>query len=132
MLMNKIFPFLSSMLLKPDPEVEAVDALAQCWSDLRAYAFPPFALIGRCLRKLEQMKELVLIVPVWHNQTWFPTLLTKLSDLPILLPDFTKIITNPVGEAYPLIEKNSLDLAACKDSGQVYRDKEFLISLSES
>ena len=25
---------------KPDPEAEAVDALVQCWSDLRAYAFP--------------------------------------------------------------------------------------------
>ena len=57
---------------------------------LKPYAFPPFALIGRCLWKLdqEQVKELVLIVPVWHNQTWFPTLLTKLIGLPILLPDF--------------------------------------------
>ena len=119
---------------KPDPEAEAVDALAQCWSDLRAYAFPPFALIGRCLRKLEQeeVKELVLIVPVWHNQTWFPTLLTKLIDLPILLPDLKKIITNPAGEAHPLIEKSSLHLAACRVSGQVYRNKEFLMSLSES
>ena len=47
---------------KPDPEAEAVDALAQCWSDLKTYAFPPFALIGRYLRKLEreQVKELVL------------------------------------------------------------------------
>ena len=119
---------------KPDPEAEAVDALAQCWSDLRAYAFPPFALIGRCLWKLEQekVKELVLIVPVWHNQTWFPTLLTKLIDLPILLPDLKKIITNPAGEAHPLIEKSSLHLAACRVSGQVYRNKEFLMSLSES
>ena len=54
-------------------------ALAQCWSDLRAYAFYPFALIGWCLQKLEQeqVKELVLMVPVRHNQTWFPALLTK-------------------------------------------------------
>ena len=96
--------------------------------------FPPFALIGRCLRKLEQeqVKELVLIVPVWHNQTWFPTLLTKLIDLPILLPDLKKIITNPAGEAHPLIERNSLHLAACRVSGQAYRNKEFRMSLSES
>ena len=64
--------------------------------------------------------------------TWFPTLLTKLIDLPILLPDLKKIITNPVGEAHPLIEKSSLHLAACRVSGQVYRNKEFLMSLSES
>ena len=77
-----------------------MDALAQCWSDLKLYAFPLFALIGRCLWKLEQkqLKELVLIVPVWHNQTWFPTLVTKLIDLPILLPGIKKIITNPVGK----------------------------------
>ena len=68
---------------RPDPEVEAVDALAQCCSALKPYAFPPFALIGRGLRKLEQeqVKKLILIVPVWHNQTWFPTLLTKLINL---------------------------------------------------
>ena len=104
---------------RPDPEAEAVDALAQCWSALKPYVFPPFALIGRCLRKLEQeqVKELVLIVPMWHNQTWFPTLLTKLIDLPILLPDFKKIITNPVGETHPLIEQNSLYLAPCRVSG---------------
>ena len=40
------------------------------------------------------MRALVLIVPVWCNQTWFPTLLTKLIDLPILLPDF---IANQMG-----------------------------------
>ena len=41
---------------KPDPEAEAVDALAQNWSNLKLYAFPPFILIGRCLRKLDQRK----------------------------------------------------------------------------
>ena len=71
---------------KPNLEAEAVDALVQ--SELRPLAFPLFAVIGRCLLKLEQkrVKELVLIVPVWHDQTWFPTLLTMLIDLPILLP----------------------------------------------
>ena len=119
---------------KPDPEAETVDALAQCWSDLRAYAFYPFALIGWCLQKLEQeqVKELVLMVPVRHNQTWFPALLTKLIDLPILLPGFNKIITNPAGETHPFIEKNSLHLATCRVLDQVYRNKEFLMSLSES
>ena len=31
---------------KPDPEAEAVDAFTLDWSQLRGYAFPPFALIG--------------------------------------------------------------------------------------
>ena len=58
--------------------------------------------------------------------------LTKLIDLPILLPDLKKIITNPARKAHPLIERNCLHLAACRVSGQVYRNKEFLMSLSES
>ena len=116
---------------KPDPEAEAVDALAQCWSDLRAYAFP------HLLWYREMPSEVGAgagerIVPVWHNQTRFPTLLTKLIDLPILLPDLKKIIPNPAGEAHPLIVRNSLHLAACRVSGQAYRNKEFQMSLSES
>ena len=35
----------------------------------------------------------------------YSTLVTKLIDLPILLPDFKKIITNPAGETHPLIEQ---------------------------
>ena len=118
---------------RPDPEAEAVDVLSQCWMDLRPYAFPPFILIGRCLQKLEQdqVRELVLIVPVWQNQAWFPNLLTKLVDLPILLPNFTKIITNPMGETHPLVEQNSLHLAACKVSGLTSRTIGFQTSLSK-
>jgi hypothetical protein len=104
---------------RPDPEAEAVDALSQCWVNMRPYAFPPFILIGRCLRKTEQdqVMELVLIVPEWQNQTWFPNLLDKLIDLPILLPNIRKNVTNPMGETQPLVERSSLPLAACKVSG---------------
>ena len=37
---------------RPDPQSEAVDAFSQDWSKVRGYAFPPFALVGRCLRQL--------------------------------------------------------------------------------
>ena len=37
---------------KPDPQAAGVDALSQPWSKLHPYAFPPFALIGRCLQKV--------------------------------------------------------------------------------
>ena len=36
---------------KPNPGAEAVDAFTLDWSQLRGYAFPPFALIGWCLRQ---------------------------------------------------------------------------------
>ena len=74
----------------------------------------PSVLIGRCLRKIDQdqVNELTLIVPFWHNQTWFPLLLARLIDTPLILPSFSRIITNPNGEIHPMVAQNSLTLAA--------------------
>ena len=73
---------------RPDPEAEAVDALAQSWTNFRPYAFPPFILIGRCLQKIcqERVQETVIIAPVWQGQPWFPPLIESLIDFPTLLP----------------------------------------------
>ena len=91
-------------IFKPDPGVEAVDTLVQIWTNLRAYAFPPFVLIGRCLKKLDQdqVKELVLIVPFWHNQTWYPNLLARLVNIPLILPNFSRISLVPT--PYPAFQ----------------------------
>ena len=113
------------------PEAEAVDALAQTWSDLRPYPFPPFILIGRCLRKLTQdwVREMVMIVPFWQNKTWYPNLLSQLIDLPLLLPDKIEIIMNPRGEFHPLVEQSCLSLIACRVSAVTRRTEEFQRSL---
>ena len=68
---NKQLPRFYSF--RPDPEAEAVDAMTQNWSKLKPYAFPPFILIGRCLRKIiqDQVMEMTIIVPMWENQTGF-------------------------------------------------------------
>lgn len=53
---------------KPSPKALAVDALAQRWNQFELpYAFPPFALIGRCLQKIreEKVKRVLIIAPVW-------------------------------------------------------------------
>ena len=64
---NKQLPRFFSF--KPDPEAEAVDALAQCWSDLKAYAFSPI-----CSDR-EMPSEVGAgageRIAVCHNQTWF-------------------------------------------------------------
>jgi len=51
---------------RPDPQAEAIDALAQPWTNLRPYAFPPFILLGRIIRKIwqENVKEVVVITPI--------------------------------------------------------------------
>ena len=61
---------------KPDPFSRATDAMQQNWTHLYAYAFTPFSMIGRTLRKASrQGTHLMLIAPMWQSQTWYPLLM---------------------------------------------------------
>ena len=51
------------------------------------WAFPPFALIGKVMRKVEEESlTLTLLIPVWPAQPWWPLLPSLLCDYPLLLP----------------------------------------------
>ncbi|KAL6723792.1 hypothetical protein Aduo_018760 [Ancylostoma duodenale] len=41
----------------PDPGACAVDAFAQDWSGIFGYAFPPFNMVGRVIRKAEARQQ---------------------------------------------------------------------------
>ena len=73
---------------RPDPLVMATDALLQDWSRMRAYANPPWILIGRVLAKIQASNPdlILLVAPIWPSQPWYPTLLGLLVDFPRLLP----------------------------------------------
>ena len=88
---------------RPDPHSEAVDAFSQDWSKVRGYAFPPFALVGRCLRQLldQNVSHLVLVAPVWQSQPWYPLLLELCVAPPILFPHYQGLLTRQ-GEVHPL------------------------------
>ena len=122
---NKQLPRFYSF--RPDPEAEAVDAMTQNWSKLKPYAFPPFILIGCCLRKMiqDQVMEMTIIVPMWENQTWFPALLNQLIDIPLLIPSLPEVLTNPLGETHPMVEAGSLLLVACRVQGYSLRQTSF-------
>jgi hypothetical protein len=67
----------------PQPNASAVNAFSLRWTDLHAYAFPPFTLIPRCLSKIKRERAtIVLICPLWPAQTWFPLLLEMSVGLP--------------------------------------------------
>ena len=89
---------------KPDPRAAAVHALAQVWSSHAPYAFPPFALVGRCLQKLrrEGVEFAVMIAPVWRAYHWFPVLLSMLVELPLALPIHPDLLMNCKEEPHPL------------------------------
>ena len=77
-------------------------------------------------------KEMILIIPVWHNQPWFPNLLARLINIPLILPNFHKIVTNPMKEIHPMILQNNLLLAACRVSGLTSQKMQFQMTLSIS
>ena len=51
---------------KSDPQAIATDAFLMNWRDFRGYAFPPFALVGRCSQQViaQNVDHLVLVAPV--------------------------------------------------------------------
>ena len=113
------------MSWKPDPGAVATDALSQSWTSMKGYAFPPFALIGRCLSKIqrERVREIILIAPIWPTQPWFAVLLSMLFRRPLLLPKLPSLLTNHNNESHPLMHQ--LNLAAWPISGIPSIIKEF-------
>ncbi len=121
---------------KPDPHATYIDAFSTCWFSLHIYAFPPFPLISRTLQKLEREEvEGVLIVPVWHTQTWHPKLLKLLVCLPLLLPTRKYVLFLPHKPAavHPLLARaKPLCLAACRLSDNPFKCAEFQKTLPHS
>ena len=59
----------------PDPQAWAVDALSISWTGLMAYAFPPFPLLTKVIRKARTDRPcLLLVAPLWPAQPWYPDL----------------------------------------------------------
>ena len=70
----------------PDPHATFVDAFSIPWTGEYFYAFPPFSLIHKCLKKIEaEQAEGVLVVPAWTTQTWYPQVLQLLTQAPKLM-----------------------------------------------
>ena len=101
---------------RPDPFAVAVDALQTAWAEWQGYAFPPFCLLGTCLKKIAcEQATLILIVPVWPHQPWYPLLLESLVEL-LLLPPSPTLLLDPFNQPHPLMLSGNLQLAAWKVS----------------
>ena len=67
---NKLPQFVSPV---PDPQAWAVDALSLSWENLDPRAFPPAAILGKVVEKLQDYpcNRIILIAPGWPNMPWF-------------------------------------------------------------
>ena len=107
------------MSRKKDPCSVAQNALQQNWSHMFPYAFPPFNLIGQTLQKVKKHSiNMIIITPVWAAQPWYPQILEMTIHNPILLPQMLQLLSNPQGETHPLLNNNTLRLAAWLISGK--------------
>lgn len=75
------------------------------------YLFPPFAVIGKVLRKVKRDQcSVVLIAPNWGAQPWYPTLQGMVSGEPMKLNYYRTLLRDPAGNPHPL--GKSLNLVA--------------------
>ena len=95
-----------------DPEAWGVDALSISWTNLDAYAFPPFPILGKVVRKAElDRPRLILITPGWFGQPWYPDLLRLSHEPPRRLWIGRRSLTQP-RSGVPHGNPSSLDLHA--------------------
>ena len=108
---------------KPDPLAAYIDAFSVDWGKIQGYAFPPFALIGRCLRQLQvqEVDHLVLVAPVWPTQSWYPLLLQMSIDLPVLIPPSPQLL----GKGELLHPLTNLQLAGWRLSAKTVKQQNF-------
>lgn len=102
-----------------DPDAWAVDAFTVSWTNFLFYAFPPFALILRTLRKIVDDKARgILVAPYWPSQPWFPLMLSMIEGDQFLIfePDPNLLISSS-REPHPL--HKSLRLIASVLSGKL-------------
>lgn len=68
-----------------DPNSSAVDAFTINWSSQFFYAFPPFSILLRVLRKIQADKaEGIVVAPLWPSQPWYPVFSSLMIGEPII------------------------------------------------
>ena len=95
---NKLEKFFS---FSPDPRAEGRDSFSVEWSTFEcAYAFPPFNLIQRTLRKIIlDEANVVLITPLWPSSTWFSSLVDYDR---VTIGQAQRLLRGPAGRRFPL------------------------------
>lgn len=97
---------------KQDPDAESVDAFTVSWKSDFFYAFPPFSVILKCLRKIiDDRADGILVYPHWPSQPWFPLLQNLIvSDVLYLSPN-KYLLQSHFRDYHPLHKKLTLGVA---------------------
>ena len=90
---------------KPDPNSLGTDTLQQNWYHKSLCAFPPYTLIHKVLKKVEEEKvpSLIMATPTWQTQSWYPEFLRVSVRDPIIFPLKDDLLKGPQNQYHPLI-----------------------------
>ena len=115
----------------PQPNATAVNAFSLNWTRLKAYAFPPFSLIPRCLGKIRRENaDLILVCPFWPSQPWWPLLLEMAIDVPRVFRPHRILLHSSELQPHPLLQSSRFRLTAWRLSGLAYKSDNFRLKLS--
>lgn len=121
------YQFPNYVSYRIDPGAMALDAFSLNWTYYELYAFPPFSLISRVIRKIrEERASGVLVAPYWPTQPFFPLLMRILIAPPVLLSSRTTLLSqaSEPDKRHPLHKK--LRLMICRVCGKNSETKAFL------
>lgn len=89
--------------LNLDPYSYAVDAFTVSWKDEYFYAFPPFSMILRTIKKIISENALgILVVPYWPSQPWYSLFNKLLTEDPVFLGPDDNLLSSPFRESFPI------------------------------
>ena len=85
--LNAKLPLYCSLV--PDPQAVFEDAFRHPWDDLDLYAFPL-----ACVRESSRV-AMTLVAPLWPEKEWFADLLLLLTQPPLALPCWDRLLRQP-------------------------------------
>ena len=93
--LNAKLPLYCSLVL--DPQAVFEGAFCHPWDDLDLYTFPPFALVGREIACVQESSRvaMALVAPLWPEKEWFADLLLLLTQPPMALPCWDRLLRQP-------------------------------------
>lgn len=88
---------------KRDPSAYNIDAFTIDWSPYYFYAFPPFSLILKSLRKIVTDRATgIMVVPYWPSQPWYPLFLSLTQNELIYFEPSPSLLLSPFRTPHPL------------------------------
>ena len=98
----------------PDPHAKFIDAMSIDWSLLdNPYAFSPFSLLSRLLKKLSDTPKtlhMMIVAPMWPTQAWYSRLVNSLIQTPVIISvkPQTLVLVHSPKKVHPLAGKLKL------------------------